>query len=62
VQVALKAVKTSIDMWNRNFKDYIVDTKGFYKAIANTRIDLHKEFSLVLQVETQTTKAIIEVT
>jgi hypothetical protein len=58
MQVDLEAVKTSINKWTRSLKDDIMDTKkGFLKAIVNMKNNLHKELSLMFQVEAQTTKA-----
>jgi hypothetical protein len=63
MQVDLQAVKMSIDTWTGSLKDDITDTKkDFHETIANTRNYLHEELGLVLQVETQTTKALTEAT
>jgi hypothetical protein len=54
-QENLQTVKTSIDTWTGSLKVNITEAKkDFYEAKANTRNDL------MLQVETQTTKALIE--
>jgi transcriptional regulatory protein LevR len=48
-------------MWTGSLKGDITEVKkDFYEAIANTRKDFQEELGLMLQVDTQTTKALIE--
>jgi hypothetical protein len=48
----LEAVKASLDMRTKSLQEILVDTKKY----------LHEELGLTFQVETQTTKSLIEAT
>jgi hypothetical protein len=51
-QVDLQAIETSVDMW----------TKSLLETITDIRVHLQKELGLMIQVETQMTKIIIDTT